>query len=83
MFINKEYSANPEKFDKLIISLRTAYVHECSLDKEQTSYDDSLDALRLLLKGYKIRKYLVSKNNSRIKKGGLNPSVKRVQSGHE
>ena len=54
MFVNKEYSANPEKFDKLIVSLRTAYVHECPLDKEQTSYGDSLDALRLSLKGYKI-----------------------------
>jgi hypothetical protein len=28
---------------------------EYALDKEQTSYDDLLDALRLSLKGYKIR----------------------------
>jgi hypothetical protein len=39
---------------KLIISLRTAQANEYSLDKEHTSYDDSLDALRLSLKGYKI-----------------------------
>jgi hypothetical protein len=44
----------PEKNEKLIISLRTAQVREYSLDKEQTSYDDLLDALRLSLKGYNI-----------------------------
>ena len=36
------------------ISLRTAQAKEYSLDKEQTSYDDLLDALRLSLKGYQI-----------------------------
>ena len=55
MFFNKEYLAIPEKFDKLIVGLRTAYANEYSLDKEQTSYDDSIDALRLSLKGYKIK----------------------------
>jgi hypothetical protein len=35
-------------------SIRTAYANELSLGKEQTSYDDSLDALRLSLKGYNI-----------------------------
>lgn len=34
------------------LSLRTAQAKEYSLDKEQTSYDDVLDALRLRLKGY-------------------------------
>ena len=43
-----------EKYEKLIVGLRTAYAKEYSLDKEQTSYDDSIDALRLALKGYKI-----------------------------
>jgi hypothetical protein len=38
-----------EKFEKLIISLRTAQAKEYSLDKEQTSYDDLLDGLRLSL----------------------------------
>ena len=49
--INKEYLAIPEKYDKLIVSLRTAQAKEYSLDKEQTSYDDLLDGLRLSLKG--------------------------------
>jgi hypothetical protein len=39
----------------LFVSLRTARAKEFSLDKEQTSYDDLLDALRLSLKGYKIK----------------------------
>lgn len=55
MLINKEYLAIPEQFDKLIISLRTAYVNEYSLDKEQTSYSDSIDALRLSCKMYKMK----------------------------
>jgi hypothetical protein len=54
MLVNKEYLAIPEQFDKLIISLRTAYAKEYSLDKEQTSYSDSLDALRLACKMYKM-----------------------------
>ena len=37
---------------ELITSLRTAYANELSLDKDQTSYDDLLDSLRLTLKGY-------------------------------
>jgi len=32
-----------EKYEKLIISLRTTQAKEYSLDKEQTSYDDLLD----------------------------------------
>ncbi len=54
MLVNKEYLAIPEQFDKLIISLRTAYAKEYSLDKEQTSYSDSIDALRLACKMYKM-----------------------------
>jgi hypothetical protein len=54
MMITKGYLAIPEKHDKLIISLRTAYAKELSLDKEQTSYNDLFDALRLSLKGYHI-----------------------------
>ena len=52
--INKGYLAIPKLYEKLITSLRTAYAREYSLDKEQTSYSDSLDALRLSLKGYQI-----------------------------
>ncbi len=55
MMVNKGYLAIPEKYDKLIISLRTAQANEYILDKKQTSYDDSLDALRLSLKGYEIK----------------------------
>ena len=53
--INRKYLAIPEKYDKLIISLRTAQAKEYSLDKEQTSYNVVLDALRLSLKGYNIK----------------------------
>ena len=55
LMINKGYLAIPEKFDKIIVSLRTAQAKEYSLDKEQTSYNDLLDALRLSLKGYNIK----------------------------
>jgi len=55
MLINKEYLAIPEQFDKLIISLKTAYTKEYSIDKEQTSYSDSLDASRLACKMYKMK----------------------------
>jgi hypothetical protein len=55
ILINKEYLAIPKEFDKLIISLRTAWANEYSLDKEQTSYSDSLDALRLACKMYKMK----------------------------
>jgi hypothetical protein len=46
VMINKGYLAIPKQYDKLITSLRTAYAREYSLDKEQTSYNDSLDVLR-------------------------------------
>ena len=46
--------AVPEKFDKLIVALKTAVVSEYTLDKESTSYDDLLDSLRLSLKCYKV-----------------------------
>jgi hypothetical protein len=48
-------SAIPSKHDKIITSLRTAYAKAYSLDKEQTSYDDILDSLRLSLKGYNLK----------------------------
>jgi len=38
-----------------MISLRAAQAKEYSLDKEQTSYNDLLDALRLSLKGNNIK----------------------------
>ena len=54
MILSKEYLTIPKEYDKLIISLRTAYAKEYSLDKEQSSYSDSLDALRLACKMYKM-----------------------------
>ena len=51
---NGEYMAVPQKFDKLIVSLKTAVVNEYTLDKESTSYDDIFDAARLSLKAYNI-----------------------------
>jgi terminase large subunit-like protein len=53
--VTKGYLAIPEKYDKLITSLRTAYAKELDLDKKQTSYDDLLDALRLSLKGFEFK----------------------------
>lgn len=51
------------KFDKLITSLRTAISDDLGkLDKEQTSYDNVLDAFRLGLKGIKI----VKKENDQV-----------------
>jgi hypothetical protein len=52
--VSEKYLVIPEEHDKLIISLRRAYAKDLTLDKEQTSYDDLLDALRLSLKGYNI-----------------------------
>jgi hypothetical protein len=43
---------NPDKFDKLITSLRTAVDNDGNLDKESTSYNDIFDAFRLALKFY-------------------------------
>ena len=55
MLVNNEYLAIPKEYDKLTISLRTAYANEYSLDKEQTSYSDSIDALKLACKMYKMK----------------------------
>ena len=43
---------NPNRFDKLIIALRTAVDNDGTLDKEATSYNDIFDAFRLALKFY-------------------------------
>lgn len=49
-----ELFGNLSEIRKAIISIRTAQANEYSPDKEQTSYDDLLDALRPSLKGYNI-----------------------------
>ena len=43
---------NPDRFGKLITSLRTAVDIDGILDKEATSYNDIFDAFRLALKFY-------------------------------
>ena len=48
--VTKGYLAIPERYYKLVTSLRTAYAEELNLKKDVTSYDDLLDALRLALK---------------------------------
>jgi len=53
--VSNKYLCIPEEHQKLILSLRTAFAKELTLDKEQTSYDDLLDALRLSLKEYTIK----------------------------
>jgi hypothetical protein len=42
-----------DRFHKLVTALRTAVANEYRLDKEQTSYNDLLDAFRLSLQFYK------------------------------
>jgi len=44
---------NKDTFHKLVTALRTAIAIEYKLDKEQTSYNDILDAFRLSLQFYK------------------------------
>jgi hypothetical protein len=46
---------NPDRFDKLITSLRTAVDNDDVLDKEATSYNDIFDAFRLALKFYSFK----------------------------
>jgi hypothetical protein len=48
----RKIAINPDKFDKLITSLRTAVDIDGVLDKESTSYNDIFDAFRLALKFY-------------------------------
>lgn len=44
------------KFTKLITSLRTAVANEYKLDKEATSFDDLMDAFRLAMIFYRLKK---------------------------
>ena len=49
----RRIAINPDRFDKLITSLRTAVDIDETLDKESTSYNDIFDAFRLALKFYR------------------------------
>ena len=55
--LSKGKIAIPSKYDKLILSLKTAYTSkgEFDLDKEISTYTDSCDSLRLLCKGVLFR----------------------------
>ena len=48
----RKIAINPDRFDKLITSLRTAVDNDVTLDKEATSYNNIFDAFRLTLKFY-------------------------------
>ena len=48
--VGEYLSINPDRFDKLITSLRTSVDNDGTLDKESTSYNDIFDAFRLALK---------------------------------
>lgn len=48
----RKIAINPDRFDKLITSLRTAVDNDLTLDKEATSYNNIFDAFRLTLKFY-------------------------------
>ena len=52
---------NPDRFDKLITSLRTAVDNDGTLDKEATSYNDIFDAFKLALKFYHFEEIRYSK----------------------
>jgi hypothetical protein len=52
---NNIVAINP-KFGKLITSLRTAVANEYRLDKEATSFNDLMDAFRLAMTFYRLRK---------------------------
>jgi len=53
--VSQKYLIIPEEHKELIISLKTAFARELTLDKDQTSYDDVFDALRMGLKAYEIK----------------------------
>jgi hypothetical protein len=47
--------AIPKEHNELITSLHTAQSREYQLDKDVTQFEDSLDALRLSIKGYNLK----------------------------
>jgi len=53
--VTKKKIAIPKQYNKLETSLRTAWASDFDLDKEQTLYNDHLDAVRLLLQGVKFK----------------------------
>jgi len=53
--ISDNYVCIPQSMEKVIISLKSAVANEYSLDKSQSSYNDTLDALRLSMRPYKFK----------------------------
>jgi hypothetical protein len=53
--VTKRKIAIPKEYNKLLSSLKTAWAIGFDLQKDLTMYDDHTDALRLMLKGVKIR----------------------------
>lgn len=51
--LENHYIAIHPTMEKLITALRSAWAREGVLDKDQTSYDDILDAMRLCLRPYR------------------------------
>jgi hypothetical protein len=55
-FLDSEsFAVSPTKFNKLVIALRTSVATEGSLNKELTSHDDLIDALRLSMKCWSVK----------------------------
>ena len=57
--VSKAYLAFSNEYDNLIMSLRSAYANDLSVDRTQSLFTDSLDGLRLCLKEYNITSKLV------------------------
>ena len=54
LFEDHKVAVDPQ-FDKLIIALKSAVVDEYSLLKDQSSYHDLTDAMRLSLRCYRMQ----------------------------
>lgn len=55
VMVTNKYLIVPESHRELIIGMRTAYAKDLTLDKEQTSYDDLIDATRSAFKAFRIK----------------------------
>ena len=55
VLVNKELIAIPERFHFITTAMSTAIAKEYQLDKVKTSYDDSIDSLRLAAYGIKLK----------------------------
>jgi hypothetical protein len=51
--VDKKWILIDKRFEKLLVSMRTANEHQGTLDKELTAFDDVFDAFRLSMRLYK------------------------------